>query len=142
MVENFVIDTIMIIIIIIITTTTTITTTITTAITTIIIHVVRLKKQSWSHIIHVMEVMIFIWLGLGTGKTSTLVEYTKRRPKKQFLNVSYNKWVKIAVSENLISDCCCCQYMYIKGGVKKLPVTSNNFNFHFSLQKWTMNFQT
>ena len=27
----------------------------------------------------------------GTGKTTTLVEYTKMRPMEKFLNVAYNK---------------------------------------------------
>ena len=34
----------------------------------------------------------------GTGKTSTLVEYTKRRPKLRFLYVAFNKSVQIEAS--------------------------------------------
>ena len=30
-------------------------------------------------------------LCLGTGKTTTLVQYTKMRPRTNFLNVVYNK---------------------------------------------------
>lgn len=29
----------------------------------------------------------------GTGKTSTLVEYTKKRPGLRFLNIVFNKYV-------------------------------------------------
>ena len=35
-----------------------------------------------------------IFLLVGTGKTTTLAEYTKMRPMEKFLNVAYNKWVK------------------------------------------------
>ena len=35
---------------------------------------------------------------LGTGKTTTLVEYTKMRPMEKFLNVAYNKLVDIFLS--------------------------------------------
>ncbi|XP_070559585.1 F-box DNA helicase 1-like [Ptychodera flava] len=38
----------------------------------------------------IMKIMAFA----GTGKTSTLIDYTKRRPNKQFLYVCYNKSVQ------------------------------------------------
>jgi len=43
----------------------------------------------------------------GTGKTSTLVEYTKRRPKLRFLYVAFNKSVQIEASEKFPKNVQC-----------------------------------
>jgi len=39
----------------------------------------------------ILKIMAFA----GTGKTTTLVEYTKRRPKIRFLYIAFNKSVQL-----------------------------------------------
>ena len=48
----------------------------------------------------ILKVMAFA----GTGKTSTLIEYTKFRPRMRFLYVAFNKSVQLAASEKFPSN--------------------------------------
>jgi F-box protein 18 (helicase) len=43
----------------------------------------------------ILKIMAFA----GTGKTSTLIEYTKSRPHMRFLYVAFNKSVQLAATE-------------------------------------------
>ena len=43
----------------------------------------------------ILKIMAFA----GTGKTSTLVEYTKKRPKMRFLYIAFNKSVQLEASK-------------------------------------------
>ena len=38
-----------------------------------------------------LKILFLVLYCSGTGKTTTLVEYTKMRPMEKFLNVAYNK---------------------------------------------------
>jgi len=42
-------------------------------------------------------------MSLGTGKTTTLLEYARLRPHVKFLLVVYNRWVKEKVNRTLMT---------------------------------------